>query len=163
MSETMTKELCNHSFQLGTSVERSSFLPKYIILSLILFDIVLNKKGHFNELTLYVLLILFHMARCHKINFSALICHNMIEAWHNNVSIGVLPYGLTVYLLLQNAKLDFGSLPYESVPHMQPMCMKHSMEKQIEASSLHRLTKSSQLGDIYTMYKAMNKQLKIVH
>ena len=60
MSDTITKELCGHSFQLGTSVEHRSFLLKYRILSLILFHTVLNKKGHLNELTLYVLHILFH-------------------------------------------------------------------------------------------------------
>ncbi|KAJ9673074.1 hypothetical protein PVL29_026382 [Vitis rotundifolia] len=103
MSDTITKELCDHSFQLGTNVERKSLLPKYKILSLILFHTILNKKGHLNKLTLYFLHILFHMARRHKINFPALICHNMIEARRINVSTHALPYGLTVCLLLQNA------------------------------------------------------------
>ncbi|KAJ9703186.1 hypothetical protein PVL29_004815 [Vitis rotundifolia] len=121
MSDIITKELCGHSFQLGTSVERTSLLPKYRILSLILFHTVLNKKGHLNELTLYVLHILFHMAR-----------------------------------------LDFNTLPYESMPRMQPMLMKQSMDKQTVASSSRRPTKSSQLGDIYAMCKSMNNQLKLV-
>ena len=111
MLDTITKELCGHSFKLGTSVEHSSLLPKHRILSLILFHIVLNKKGHLNEFTLYVLHILFHMAL-------ALICHNMIEAWRSNVSTRALPYDSTVCLLLQNAGLDFKSLPYESMSHM---------------------------------------------
>ncbi|KAJ9676085.1 hypothetical protein PVL29_024871 [Vitis rotundifolia] len=162
MSDIITKELCGHAFQLGTSVERTSLLPKYRILSLILFHTVLNKKGHLNELTLYVLHILFHMARRHKINLPALICHNMIEARRSNVSTRALPYGSTVCLLLQNAGLDFNTLPYESMPRMQPMSMKHSMDKQTAASSSHRPTKSSQLGDIYAMCKSMNNQLKLV-
>ena len=87
----------------------------------------------------------------------------MIEGWCSNVSTHALPYGSIVYLLLQKLRLDFGSLPYESMPRMQPMHMKHSIEKQTEASSSHRSTKSSQLGDIYAICKVMNKQLKIVH
>ena len=118
MSDIITKELCGHSFQLGTRVERRSLLPKCKILSLILFHTVLNKKGHLNELTLYVLHILFHMARRSKINLPTLICHNMIEAWRSNVSTRALPYGSTVFLLLQNAWLDFKTLPYESIPCM---------------------------------------------
>ena len=86
MSDTITKELCGHSFQLGISIECRSLMPKYNILSLILFHTILNKKGHLNELTLYVLYILFHMARCFKLNLSALICHNMIEAQCSNVN-----------------------------------------------------------------------------
>ena len=124
MSNTITKELCGHSFQLGTSVEHRSILPKYRILSLILFHTVLSKKGHLNELTLYVLHILFHMASHHKINLPALIWHNMIEARHSNVSTRALPYGSTICLLLQNVGLDFKSLPYESMSCMQPMRMK---------------------------------------
>ncbi|KAJ9705611.1 hypothetical protein PVL29_003600 [Vitis rotundifolia] len=162
MSNIITKELCGHSFQLGTSVECTSLLPKYRILSLILFHTVLNKKGHLNELTLYVLHILFHMARRHKINLPALICHNMIEARRSNVSTRALPYGSTVCLLLQNAGLDFNTLPYESMSRMQPMRMKQSMDKQTTASSSRRPTKSSQLGDIYAMCKSMNNQLKLV-
>ena len=96
MSDTITNELYDHSFQLGTSVERRSLLSKYRILSLILFHTVLNKKGHLNELTLYVLHILFHMARRRKINLPALICHNMIETRRSNVSTCTLPYGSTV-------------------------------------------------------------------
>ena len=164
MSNTITKELCGHSFQLGTSVERRSLLPKYRILSLILFHTVLNKKGHLNELTLYVLHILFHMACRPKINLPVLICHNMnmIKAQRSNVSTHALLYGSTVCLLLKNAELDFNSLPYELMLCMQPMCMKQSMDKQTEASSSHRSSKSSQLGDIYAMCKSMNNQLKIV-
>ena len=162
MSDRITKELCDHSFQLGTSVERRSLLLKYRILSLILFHIVLNKKGHLNELTLYVLHILFHMACRPKINLPVLICHNMIKARCSNVSTHALPYGSTVCLLLKNAELDFNSLPYESMLCMQPMWMKQSMDKQTEASSSRRSSKSSQLGDIYAMCKSMNNQLKIV-
>ncbi|KAJ9682695.1 hypothetical protein PVL29_018591 [Vitis rotundifolia] len=132
MSDIITKELCGHSFQLGTSVERTSLLPKYRILSLILFHTILNKKGHLNELTLF------------------------------NVSTRALPYGSTVCLLLHNAGLDFNTLPYESMPRMQPMRMKQSMDKQTAASSSRRPTKSSQLGDIYAMCKSMNNQLKLV-
>ena len=161
MSDTITKELCGHSFQLGISIECRSLMPKYNILSLILFHTILNKKGHLNELTLYVLHILFHMTRRRKINLLALICHNMIEARCSNVSTCALPYGSIICLFLQNARLDFKSLPYESMSHMQPMCMKQSMHKQTETSSSHRLSKSSQLGDIYAMCKSMNKQLKI--
>ena len=148
-------------FQLGISIECRSLMPKYNILSLILFHTILNKKGHLNELTLYVLHILFHMTRRRKINLLALICHNMIEARCSNVSTCALPYGSIICLFLQNARLDFKSLPYESMSHMQPMCMKQSMHKQTETSSSHRLSKSSQLGDIYAMCKSMNKQLKI--
>ncbi|KAJ9680467.1 hypothetical protein PVL29_019717 [Vitis rotundifolia] len=46
---------------------------------------------------------------------------------------------------------------------MQLMCMKQSMDKQTEASSSRRSSKSSQLWDIYAMCKSMNNQLKIVH
>ncbi|WJZ83104.1 hypothetical protein VitviT2T_002813 [Vitis vinifera] len=162
MSDIITKELCGHSFQLGTRVERRSLLPKCKILSLILFHTVLNKKGHLNELTLYVLHILFHMARRRKINLPALICHNMIETRRSNVSTRALPYDSTLCLLLQNAGLDFKTLPYESIPCMQPMHMKMSIDKQTSSSSLCRSTKSSQLGDIYAMCKLMNNQLKIV-
>ena len=162
MSDTITKELCGHSFQLGTSIERRSLLPKYNILSLILFHTVLNKKGHLNELTLYVLHILFHMTHRRKINLLALICHNMIEVRCSNVSTCALPYGSIICLFLQKAGLDFKSLPYESMSHMQPMCMKQSMDKQTETSSSRRLSKSSQLGDIHAMCKSMNKKLKIV-
>ena len=68
MSNTIKRELCNHSFELGTSVECSSLLPKYRILILILFHTILNKKNYFNEFTLYVLHIFFYMACRHKIN-----------------------------------------------------------------------------------------------
>ena len=162
MSNTITKELCGHSFQLGTSIERRSLLPKYRILSLILFHTILNKKGHLNELTLYVLHIMFHMAHRRKINLPALICHNMIEARRSNVSTHALPYGSTLCLLLQNARLDFKTLPYESIPRMQPMRMKMSIDKQTTSSSSCKSTKSSQLGDIYAMCKSMNNQLKII-
>ena len=163
MSDTITNELCGHSFQLGISVESGSFLPKYRILNLILFHTILNKKGHLNGLTLYVMCILFHMARCCKINLPVIICHNMIKARCSNVSTRVLPYGSTVCLFLQNVGLDFKSLPYESMSCMQPMCMKQSMEKQMKACSSHRSSKSSQLGDIYALCKSMNKQLKLMH
>ncbi|KAJ9678997.1 hypothetical protein PVL29_021041 [Vitis rotundifolia] len=151
MSDTITKELCGNSFQLGTSDSKSNIVYT-----------VLNKKGHLNELTLYVLHILFHMACRRKINLLALICHNMIEARRSNVSTCALPYGSTVCLLLQNAGLDFNILPYESMLRMQPMRMKQLMDKQMAASSSHRSTKSSQLVDIYTMCKSMNNQLKLV-
>ena len=97
-----------------------------------------------------------------KINLPVLICHNMIKARCSNVSTHALPYGSTVCLLLKNAELDFNSLPYELMLCMQPMCMKQSMDKQTEASSSRRSSKSSQLGDIYAMCKSMNNQLKIV-
>ena len=45
---------------------------------------------------------------------------------------------------------------------MQPMRMKMLIDKQTSSSSSRRSTKSSQLGDIYAMYKSMNNQLKIV-
>ena len=155
MSDTITKELCGHSFQLGTSIERRSLLPKYRILSLILFHTILNKKGHLNELTLYVLHILFHMAHRRKINLPALICYNMIEARRSNLSTHALPYGSIVCLLLQNAGLDFKTLPYESIPRMQPMRMKMLIDKQTSSSSSRRSTKSSQLGDIYASMESI--------
>ena len=83
------------------------------------------------------------MARRHKINLLALICHNMIEAQRSNVSTRSLPYGSTICLLLQNAGLDFKSLPYESMSCMQPMRMKQLMDKQTETSSSRRSSKSS--------------------
>ena len=78
------------------------------------------------------------------------------------MSTHALPYGSTDCLLLKNAELDFNSLPYELMLCMQPMCMKQLMDKQTEASSSRRSSKSSQLGDIYAMCKSMNNQLKIV-
>ena len=83
------------------------------------------------------------MARRHKINLLALICHNMIEARRSNVSTRALPYGSTICLLLQNVGLDFKSLPYESMSCMQPMRMKQLMDKQTETSSSRRSSKSS--------------------
>ena len=103
------------------------------------------------------------MAHHRKINLPALIFHNMIEARRSNVSTCALPYGSTVCLLLQNAGLDFKTLPYESIPRMQPMCMKMLIDKQTSSSSSRRSTKSSQLRDIYAIWKSMNNQLKIVH
>ena len=164
MSDTTTKELYDHSFQLGTCVERSSLLPKYRILSLILFHTILNKKGHLNELTLYVLYILFHMARCFKLNLSALICHNMIEAQCSNVNTCVTIWfncllafikcrvGFQVTALWLNVA-HATYVHYDSMLHMQPTCMKQSMKKQMKASSSRRSSKSSQLGDIYTLCK----------
>ena len=103
------------------------------------------------------------MARCRKINLPVIICHNMIKARYSNLSTRALPYGSTVCLLLQNARLDFKSLPYESMLCIQPMRMKQSMEKQMKICSSHRSSKSSQLGDIYAPCKSMNKQLKLMH
>ena len=97
-----------------------------------------------------------------KLICSHLFSHNMIEARHSNVSTCALPYGSTVCLLLQNAGLDFKTLPYDSIPHMQPMSIKMSIDKQTTSSLSRRSTKSSQLRDIYAMCKSMNNQLKIV-
>ena len=78
------------------------------------------------------------------------------------MSTRALPYGSIVCWLLQNAGLDFKTLPYDSIPRMQPMSIKMSIDKQTTSSLSRRLTKSSHLRDIYAMYKSMNNQLKIV-